>query len=187
MSAVLIDSSDYVKMELGMHGRKLVSVASWEMQDCQNNIKSNYLTQNLKSILIHVQNIHPYHVFSWCFQAIFSCFSRMGWQTTCTGTRPTNGFARIPPEGFCSVCVVCSQVLRKVDEVVEGHEKKQPGRCEDDGGVWFWSDMFFCKIDDVAEWNEKWFLIGLLIYFMNICEHSPLVIPLVFAVASQDL
>ncbi len=144
MSAVLIDSSNYVKMELGMHGRKLVSVASWEMQDCQNNIKSNYLTQNLKSILIHVQNIHPCHVFSWRFQAIFSCFSRMGWQTTCTGTRPTNGFARLPPEGFCSVCVVCSQVLRKVDEVVEGHEKKQPGlRCEDDGGVWFWSDMFF--------------------------------------------
>ena len=41
MSAVLIDSSNYVKMKMGMHGSKLVGVAPYKMQDCNQKIQVN--------------------------------------------------------------------------------------------------------------------------------------------------
>lgn len=41
MSAVLIDSSNYVKMKMGMHGSKLVGVAPYKMQDCNKKIQVN--------------------------------------------------------------------------------------------------------------------------------------------------
>lgn len=40
MSADLIDSSNYVKMKMGMHGSKLVGVAPYKMQDYNKKFKS---------------------------------------------------------------------------------------------------------------------------------------------------